>query len=61
MKPGESDPLRKSLQPYYNQGHRDGPIVVECKRLIPTSWDVFTNALSTALQYLSLQLPENAG
>ncbi|WP_445168428.1 molybdopterin-dependent oxidoreductase [Mycolicibacterium sp. Dal123E01] len=31
------------------------------KRLVPTSWDVFPNALSTALQYLSLQLPENAG
>jgi DMSO/TMAO reductase YedYZ molybdopterin-dependent catalytic subunit/thiosulfate reductase cytochrome b subunit len=31
------------------------------KRLIPTSWDVFPNALSTALQYLSLELPENAG
>lgn len=29
MKPGEPDPLRKSLQPYYNQGHRDGPIVVD--------------------------------
>jgi DMSO/TMAO reductase YedYZ molybdopterin-dependent catalytic subunit/thiosulfate reductase cytochrome b subunit len=31
------------------------------KRLIPTSWEVFPNALSTALQYLSLELPENAG
>lgn len=31
------------------------------KRLVPTSWDVFPNALSTALQYLSLQLPQNAG
>ena len=31
------------------------------KRLIPTSWDVFPNAASTALQYLSLQLPQNAG
>lgn len=31
------------------------------KRLIPTSWDVFPNAVSTALQYLSLQLPQNAG
>lgn len=31
------------------------------KRLVPTSWDVFPNALSTALQYLSLQLPVNAG
>ncbi|HTY28048.1 MAG TPA: molybdopterin-dependent oxidoreductase [Mycobacterium sp.] len=29
MKPGEPDPLRKSLQPCYNQGHRDGPIVVD--------------------------------
>ena len=33
----------------------------EWKRLIPNSFDVFPNALSTALQYLSLQLPENAG
>ena len=31
------------------------------KRLVPTSLDVFPNALSTALQYLSLQLPQNAG
>lgn len=31
------------------------------KRLIPTSWDVFPNALSTALQYLSLELPQNEG
>ncbi|MFN0143267.1 MAG: molybdopterin-dependent oxidoreductase [Mycobacterium sp.] len=31
------------------------------KRLIPTSWDVFPNAVSTAFQYLSLQLPQNAG
>lgn len=31
------------------------------KRLIPTSLDVFPNALSTALQYLSLDLPQNAG
>ncbi|MCV7175988.1 molybdopterin-dependent oxidoreductase [Mycolicibacterium sphagni] len=31
------------------------------KRLVPTSFDVFPNAVSTALQYLSLQLPENAG
>lgn len=29
--------------------------------LIPTSVDVFPNALSTALQYLSLDLPQNAG
>ena len=33
----------------------------EWKRLIPRSMDVFPNALSTALQYLSLQLPQNAG
>jgi sulfoxide reductase catalytic subunit YedY len=33
----------------------------EWKRLIPTSLDVFPNALSTALQYLSLDLPQNAG
>lgn len=33
----------------------------EWKRLIPNSFDVFPNALSTALQYLSLDLPENAG
>jgi DMSO/TMAO reductase YedYZ molybdopterin-dependent catalytic subunit/thiosulfate reductase cytochrome b subunit len=31
------------------------------KRLVPTSFDVFPNALSTALQYLSLELPQNAG
>jgi len=31
------------------------------KRLVPTSWAVFPNAVSTALQYLSLQLPQNAG
>ena len=31
------------------------------RRLVPTSLDVFPNAASTALQYLSLQLPENAG
>ena len=31
------------------------------KRLVPTSLDVFPNALSTAFQYLSLQLPQNAG
>ena len=29
MKPGDPDPLESSLLPYYNQGHRDGPIVVE--------------------------------
>ena len=33
----------------------------EWKRLIPTSFDVFPNAVSTALQYLSLDLPDNAG
>lgn len=33
----------------------------EWKRLVPNSFDVFPNALSTALQYLSLNLPENAG
>jgi len=27
------------------------------QRLVPTSWSVFPNALSTALQYLSLQFP----
>lgn len=27
------------------------------KRVVPTSWTVFPNALSTALQYLSLQFP----
>ncbi|MFM9033596.1 MAG: molybdopterin-dependent oxidoreductase, partial [Mycobacterium sp.] len=31
------------------------------KRLIPTSWEVFPNAVSNALQYLSLDLPQNAG
>ncbi|MBB3749480.1 DMSO/TMAO reductase YedYZ molybdopterin-dependent catalytic subunit/thiosulfate reductase cytochrome b subunit [Mycolicibacterium sp. BK634] len=29
MKPGDADPLRESLQPYYNQGHHDGPIVID--------------------------------
>ena len=33
----------------------------EWRRLVPNSLDVFPNALSTALQYLSLNLPENAG
>lgn len=33
----------------------------EWKRLVPTSLDVFPNALSTALQYLSLELPQNSG
>ena len=33
----------------------------EWKRLVPTSLEVFPNALSTALQYLSLELPQNAG
>ena len=33
----------------------------EWKRLVPNSFDVFPNALSTALQYLSLELPQNAG
>lgn len=33
----------------------------EWKRLVPKSFDVFPNAASTALQYLSLNLPENAG
>lgn len=31
------------------------------QRLIPTSWDVLPNALSTMLQYLSLQLPVDDG
>jgi methionine sulfoxide reductase catalytic subunit len=31
------------------------------QRLVPTSWDVFPNALSTALQYLSLQMPVDNG
>jgi thiosulfate reductase cytochrome b subunit len=31
------------------------------QRLVPTSWDVFPNALSTALQYLSLRFPANEG
>ncbi|GMU78732.1 MAG: hypothetical protein AMXMBFR46_15260 [Acidimicrobiia bacterium] len=30
-------------------------------RIVPTSWDVFPNALSTAIQYLSLDLPANRG
>ena len=29
MKPGDPDPLEKSLQAYYNQGHHNGPIVVD--------------------------------
>lgn len=33
----------------------------EWRRLVPNSIDVFPNALSTALQYLSLDLPDNAG
>ena len=31
------------------------------QRLVPTSWDVFPNALSTLLQYLSLQMPMENG
>lgn len=31
------------------------------QRLVPTSWDVFPNALSTMLQYLSLHMPEDNG
>lgn len=31
------------------------------QRLVPTSLDVFPNAVSTAIQYLSLQLPSNEG
>lgn len=31
------------------------------QRLVPTSWEIFPNALSTALQYLSLELPPNDG
>ncbi|MBS2002478.1 MAG: molybdopterin-dependent oxidoreductase [Cyanobacteria bacterium SZAS LIN-5] len=31
------------------------------QRLVPTSWDVFPNALSTALQYLSFQMPYENG
>ncbi|HNE88599.1 MAG: molybdopterin-dependent oxidoreductase [Candidatus Nanopelagicales bacterium] len=30
-------------------------------RLVPTSWEIFPNAFSTALQYLSLELPSNEG
>jgi len=29
------------------------------QRLVPTSWEVFPNALSTALQYLSLNFPDD--
>ena len=29
------------------------------QRLVPTNWTVFQNALSTAIQYLSLQFPAN--
>jgi DMSO/TMAO reductase YedYZ molybdopterin-dependent catalytic subunit/thiosulfate reductase cytochrome b subunit len=31
------------------------------QRLVPTSWDVFPNALSTQLQYLSLRFPADDG
>jgi thiosulfate reductase cytochrome b subunit len=31
------------------------------QRLVPMSWEVFPNALSTALQYLSLQMPVEQG
>lgn len=31
------------------------------QRLIPSSWDVFPNAVSTMLQYLSLQMPQENG
>ena len=31
------------------------------ERLVPRSWDVFPNALSTAIQYASLSLPANEG
>lgn len=31
------------------------------KRLIPTSWDVFPNAVSTAVQYMSLNWPAEHG
>lgn len=33
----------------------------EWKRVVPTSLDVFPNALSTAIQYASLDLPSNTG
>ncbi len=31
------------------------------QRIVPQSWDVFPNALSTTVQYLSLDLPANEG
>ncbi|WP_237158447.1 molybdopterin-dependent oxidoreductase [Mycolicibacterium fortuitum] len=31
------------------------------QRIVPRSWDVFPNALSTAVQYASLQFPDNEG
>ncbi|MDD4933521.1 MAG: molybdopterin-dependent oxidoreductase [Methylacidiphilaceae bacterium] len=31
------------------------------QRIVPLSWDVFPNAVSTLLQYLSLQFPPNEG
>ncbi|MGO9449714.1 MAG: molybdopterin-dependent oxidoreductase [Candidatus Binataceae bacterium] len=31
------------------------------QRLVPTSWEIFPNALSTVLQYVSLQFPPNDG
>ncbi|MCC6791589.1 MAG: cytochrome b/b6 domain-containing protein, partial [Thermomicrobiales bacterium] len=31
------------------------------RRIVPTSWDVIPNAISTAIQYLSLDFPANQG
>jgi len=36
-------------------------ITPQWKRLVPTSWSVFPDALSTALQYLSLDWPRDNG
>ncbi len=33
----------------------------QCQRLVPMSWEIFPNALSTILQYLSLRFPPNDG
>ena len=33
----------------------------EWQRIVPQSWDVFPNALSTAVQYASLNFPDNRG
>ncbi len=36
-------------------------VTPQWKRLVPTSWNVFPDALSVAIQYLSLQWPQENG